>query len=88
MLPELILNWIASTALVVLKYPATKPLILKSDAWYSLKSDVKCLTKTVELGLYNVKEPEMHSSLPLPRALPSEKAIKSVDCAKSCDVFP
>ena len=48
-MPDVILNCIASIALVVLKYPATKPSFAPLAATDDL--DIKCFIKVVELGL-------------------------------------
>ena len=66
MLPELILNCTASTAEVVLPYPAQYLSELPGVAKTVLPLAIKCFTNVVELGLNKCKVPPAHSSLSLP----------------------
>jgi hypothetical protein len=81
MFPEVILNCMAFTALVVLPYPSVKKFPELSLCLAILISEIKCLTKVVELGLNNVNVPEIVWSLSFPT--PSANILNAVDCAKS-----
>jgi hypothetical protein len=79
MFPDDILNCIASIALVVLKYPETKPSFAPVADTDDL--EIKCLTKVVSLGLNKCKVPEELSSALVLKLSASLKY--EVDCAKS-----
>ena len=81
MLPDDILNWIASTADVVLPYPAQYLSELPGVAKTVLPLAIKCFTNVVELGLNKCKIPDEFSSLLFPHLLTN--SWKDVDCAKS-----
>ena len=83
MLPVFCLNCIPVIALVVLKYPATKVLLVIGWVVAELQVPIKCFTNVVELGLKILKKPDIFISLSVPTLSASFKCWKPVPCAKS-----
>jgi len=81
MFPELILNCIASTALVVLPYPPTYWLPAVVLLPTPEVCPINCLTNVVELGSNKCKYPEAPLSASLSTS--QKRTWSDVDCAKS-----